>query len=1143
MLRRSAWISLLLLAASPASSLPFEATAQKSASIPAAAFAPLVPSTTKRGDSGGALVVSGGVAGTFVAPIALADGSTIRSLSVVGVDNVDPGGIVARVLRVDRLEFGGTNPQVVAEAASTGTSAAVGTFATSAVTGGVVDAVRYYYYASVIVSPLTQVFGIRIGYDPPAAPGATKRLGIAGVTFEPRVSANSLKTSYLGILTTDSSSNESFVAPVQLPQGAVVSRFVFHARDFADINANARLVRVPVTAASGVAMAGLTSTGSDDAPREFSVSSIVNPTIDNVNNVYFAEIGVASSLEAYGVTIEYTGGASDTQDSPRGVSLLACVPASTVSDLRQPGATGPDALSGHTQFSCGLSLPDGALVSLLRINVRDGSAAGNAAVSLRRLGEQAPPAADVVGEVDSSGAGGAAAEYAQTIASPAAIDNAHNFYFVRVEQSTGIDTVGLRVSFALSPCADPDLDGFVTCGSCLLQPGQTCGDCDETRSTVFPGAPQVCDGINNDCSDLAWPALPAAEQDSDGDGISSCQGDCNDASPAIHPGATESCNGVDDNCSTVADEGFDPDGDGIGSCLDNCPSSANPAQSDRDGDGIGDACEAGASLTDVNHSGRVDGFDLIRLSRAFGAREDEPGYDSAADLDGIPGTDGKRIVDGADVALLAGSFGSDVTGYLGPPRHVTASAPSPTQVDLAWEDGSTGETGFRIDRADGSGGTFRTIGVVTSGTFQFHDTAVVPLGSYRYRVRAFNDQSCSAYSGEDDVETSDGLPAPPSDLVAEAASAFSIQLSWADHSADELGFRIERAPGGTSTFQEIAVVGPGVAEFLNAGLTTATSYSYRVRAYNAFGASGYTNVATATTQLSAPAAPSGLIATPLSTTQIKLDWTDNSAIEQGVEIERAPGGTSAFALLTSLPANATTYTNSGLSPGQSFSYRVRAYNATGASGYSNVATAASIPLPPGAPSGLSALALTSRSIRLNWTDNSANEDGFRVERAAVGGSFVLDGTVGAGVTTFTSTSLTPMTAYRYRVRAYNTGGDSSYSSEASTTTLVSYQQNVYPLFRPTCNSCHASTSRTATSANGLTFALGLLDTYYEITNGDGQEAHSRVNVASPDSSILLQYPARTEAGANHSGGAPWPTTSTSYQTIRRWILEGAQNNN
>jgi hypothetical protein len=340
MLRRSAWISLLLLAASPASSLPFEATAQKSASIPAAAFAPLVPSTTKRGDSGGALVVSGGVAGTFVAPIALADGSTIRSLSVVGVDNVDPGGIVARVLRVDRLEFGGTNPQVVAEAASTGTSAAVGTFATSAVTGGVVDAVRYYYYASVIVSPLTQVFGIRIGYDPPAAPGATKRLGIAGVTFEPRVSANSLKTSYLGILTTDSSSNESFVAPVQLPQGAVVSRFVFHARDFADINANARLVRVPVTAASGVAMAGLTSTGSDDAPREFSVSSIVNPTIDNVNNVYFAEIGVASSLEAYGVTIEYTGGASDTQDSPRGVSLLACVPASTVSDLRQPGATG-----------------------------------------------------------------------------------------------------------------------------------------------------------------------------------------------------------------------------------------------------------------------------------------------------------------------------------------------------------------------------------------------------------------------------------------------------------------------------------------------------------------------------------------------------------------------------------------------------------------------------------------------------------------------------------------------------------------------------------------------------------------------------------------------------------------------------------
>jgi hypothetical protein len=131
------------------------------------------------------------------------------------------------------------------------------------------------------------------------------------------------------------------------------------------------------------------------------------------------------------------------------------------------------------QFVAGIILAHDADFRIIKANQ----------VLLEQLGQAA---ADVVGEVDSSGAGGAAAEYAQTIASPAAIDNAHNFYFVRVEQSTGIDTVGLRVSFALSPCADPDLDGFVTCGSCLLQPGQTCGDCDETRSTVFPGAPQVC---------------------------------------------------------------------------------------------------------------------------------------------------------------------------------------------------------------------------------------------------------------------------------------------------------------------------------------------------------------------------------------------------------------------------------------------------------------------------------------------------------------------------------------------------------------------------------------------------------------------------------------------------------------------------
>ena len=70
--------------------------------------------------------------------------------------------------------------------------------------------------------------------------------------------------------------------------------------------------------------------------------------------------------------------------------------------------------------------------------------------------------------------------------------------------------------------------------------------------------------------------------------------DCNDANASIHPGAPETCNGVDDNCNGMIDEdasGEDSDLDGIHNVCDNCPYVANANQADTDGDGIGDRCD------------------------------------------------------------------------------------------------------------------------------------------------------------------------------------------------------------------------------------------------------------------------------------------------------------------------------------------------------------------------------------------------------------------------------------------------------------------------------------------------------------------------------------------------------------------------
>ena len=71
---------------------------------------------------------------------------------------------------------------------------------------------------------------------------------------------------------------------------------------------------------------------------------------------------------------------------------------------------------------------------------------------------------------------------------------------------------------------DSDLDGSTLCD----------GDCDDNDPSTFPGAPQICDGANNDCDDPDWPAASGTnEMDDDDDMISECQGDCNDTNATI----------------------------------------------------------------------------------------------------------------------------------------------------------------------------------------------------------------------------------------------------------------------------------------------------------------------------------------------------------------------------------------------------------------------------------------------------------------------------------------------------------------------------------------------------------------------------------------------------------------------------------
>ncbi|MBI3353262.1 MAG: fibronectin type III domain-containing protein [Nitrospirae bacterium] len=300
-------------------------------------------------------------------------------------------------------------------------------------------------------------------------------------------------------------------------------------------------------------------------------------------------------------------------------------------------------------------------------------------------------------------------------------------------------------------------------------------------------------------------------------------------------------------------------------------------------------------------------------------------------------------------------------------------------------------------------------------------------------------------------------------VYASGISGTGATIYWTtDEGVDsQVEYGLTASYGSTSLLNVSQVLNHAVGI---SSLTDMTVYHYRVRSRNSSGnlsvSSDYTFNTSSAPDTSPPSPPSGLNATP-SFTQINLLWTasiDNVGVGSYLIERCSSAGCNNFAFIGS--SSFFSYTDGGLIPGTSYTYRIRAIDAAGnVSNYSNAVTATTTTdtVPPTTPTNLTMTQGGNNYATLSWTDATDNAGviGYWIERCME--QYTNSGTLLINCQKFYTTSTiyfdrnfdvsypvcyyTPcqqyQAVYRYHVQAVDAAGNSSpYSSYAGTYIII-----------------------------------------------------------------------------------------------------------
>jgi hypothetical protein len=184
---------------------------------------------------------------------------------------------------------------------------------------------------------------------------------------------------------------------------------------------------------------------------------------------------------------------------------------------------------------------------------------------------------------------------------------------------------------------------------------------------------------------------------------------------------------------------------------------------------------------------------------------------------------------------------------------------------------------------------------------------------------------------------------------------------------------------------------------------------------------------------SAPSPPTGLSASVVSATDVDLSWTDVSTNETAFEIESSAGG-SAWTRIATEPAGTEAFRVTGLTPDTSYEFRVRACAGSLCSSWAGpvAVTTPKLGKPPKQPTSFQTASVTSSRVDLEWKDASKDESEFRLERASgLFGPWQSLATLAEDTESYSDTTVTSRSFYRYRIAACNLAGCSSFAGPIS----------------------------------------------------------------------------------------------------------------